>query len=115
MESCLKARFQIRNHFLIIDELHGCQALRVKYTGKFLDCGRFGVDLISLGIPKGEDVGEAGRVVLLLPDLIAQGAGLIGPHIGNELVDRSKNPLERFRSHLIMGKLPDLRVFRLWI
>ena len=72
----LRSRFGIRDDHLVVDELHGRQALWTEHGGELFDVGGLGVDPIGLDIAEDEDVDEARRVLTFLPDLVAQGSGL---------------------------------------
>src|SRR5262252_3913844 len=98
----------IRVHLLVFDELDRRHAVRIQHAGELLDGGRFAVNLIRLGILPHEDVDEAGRMLLFLPDLVSQRARLVRPNVRDELVDRGETLLERLRSDLVAGQLMDL-------
>src|SRR5581483_8917855 len=86
----------VRIHLAILDELDRSQAIGIQDSGKLLySCG-VTVNSVRLRIPPHEDVHEAGRMLRFLPDLIPQRAGLVGPHVGHELVDSVQAFLERF-------------------
>src|SRR6266849_998335 len=76
-----------------IGEDHRLDALRVEHPDEVLNGLGFAVDPFGRPVSEGENVQESGRIAHLLQRLVSQGAGLVGPDIGNEFGARREGPL----------------------
>src|SRR6516164_6866220 len=77
----------VRIDLAVLDELDRGETVRIQDPGELPDRGRLAVDPIRLLVAPHEEVDEARRMLRLLPDLVAQRAWLVRPHVRYELVD----------------------------
>ena len=63
---------------------------------------------IGLSVAEDGEVDEAGRVLVLLPDLVAKGRRLVRAYVRDKLTDRREASLQRFGAHLVTRELPNL-------
>src|SRR5512143_747172 len=59
-------------------------------------------------VAKDEDVNEARGIGVFLPGLVAQRAGLVRAHVGDELVDCGETPRQRLDADLVARELANL-------